>query len=1087
MQSSLDNILSNSSYTIPVKRCLLAMTWLATGLPLFESSSPGSSPIDFNRDIRPILSENCFQCHGFDEKARKAGLRLDDRDAATKPAKSQAIAIVPGQPENSELIARITTGDGDDLMPPADSGKKLSASQIDLLRRWIAEGAPYARHWAFIPPVAKNADLGMRIAELAKRDPKRAAELERWPVNEIDRFVLARLLAEELQPSPEADAAALNRRLSFDLTGLPPSWFIEPHQSYESHLSSLLASRHFGERMAVDWLDLARYADTNGYFSDLPRQAWLWRDWVIAAFNRNMPFDQFTIEQLAGDLLPDATVPQRIATGFSRNNMANNEGGAIDEEFRVENIVDRLDTTAATWMGLTLGCAQCHDHKYDPISQREYYQIFAFFNNTTDTGHIKDNDPPPVISVPSAEQTAELERLAKARAAAEKAHEPFAIKLKEQITAWEKTAAAKLSPSPASSLAAHFDLDERFTDSSPCGHEARPAGTKVVFQPGILGKSAKFDATQHVEVADPEFDPDKPWSIAVWLKPEGSLSCVLSKAQPAGDKRGIEIIWWKGYLQANLVHRWGVDAIEIATVDQLLPARRWNHAVVSYDGSGKAAGLRFIINGKAAKAKIKRDSLAGSIVNREPLRIGRRDDNLGFYGEMDELRILRREVSEAEAMDWQWSERLRGLLAIPADKRPQAERDRLTAYFAEHHADAASRGSFEKMTAAEKAETDAKALVPTALVMREMPKPRDTFILQRGQYDQHGDAVRPEVPAAISSFPAAAPRNRLGFAKWLVDPANPLTARVVVNRLWKQCFGEGLVRTVNDFGSQGEAPTHPELLDWLAVRFMRSGWDVKEMLRLIVSSRTYRQSSVASANLLERDPENRLLARGPRFRMSAEMIRDQALAASGLLVPKIGGPSAKPYQPPGLWEAVSYNGDETYVPDSGDGLWRRSLYTFIKRQAPPPSLLTFDGPTREKCTVKRARTNTPLQALMLLNDDTYIEAARALAANSLKAGQASSLSKSDNAKHDSAACDEDRIQQIFTQVLSRSPDAAETDLLKSLLAKQRERFANDTHAAKTLAAIGESPIGRELDHRELAAWTVAAQAVLNLDEAITRR
>jgi hypothetical protein len=937
--------------------------------------------LQFNRDIRPILSDHCFTCHGPDVKARKAKLRLD----------------LPGG-ELAELVERIISHDVDEVMPPPDTHKPLSAAKIAKLKQWMAEGARYQKHWAFEPLSTDEA------------------------LNSIDAIVEKGLKERGLSLAPEADAAVLLRRVSLDLTGLPPE---RTFANYEKAVDHLLASPHFGEHLAVGWLDAARYADTNGYFGDKPRQMWLWRDWVINALNANMPFDQFTVEQLAGDLLPNATVPQRIATGFNRNHMANNESGSIDEEFRTEYVVDRVDTTMTTWLGLTAGCAQCHDHKFDPISQREFYQLFAFFNNVPEQGLIKQENPPPLMQVPSVDQQQQLARLSIDSKQAAKAFEPVQTMLKPKIEDWEKHASASLPVPPFPAV-----LHAAFNGQPAPGMTAH--GTTLVFAPGIRGEAAKFDATQHVEGKISGFNADQPWSIGLWLNAEGLLSCPLSLIEEEGNRRGLELIWQKGRLQVNLVNRWGASAIEVCTVEAL-SQKAWHQVVVSYDGKQKAAGLRVFFDGAPATLEVRRDTLSGSIANDEPLRIGRRDAGLGFYGKIDELRIVPQALDASAVSDWFWADRIRGIVETDTAKRPNQEREILLDYFIEHHSDRAEQKARAQMKTAQRREEELREAIPTVLVMQEMDKPRTAHVLERGQYDKPLDAVQAGVPATIAPWPADAPHNRLGFAQWLVSPQNPLTPRVAVNRLWQLCFGEGLVRTPNDFGSQGEAPTHPGLLDFLAAAFRDSGWDVKALLKRIVMSKTYRQSSVMCD---ASDPQNRLLARGPSGRLSAEMLRDQALALSGLLVPTVGGPSVKPFQPTGLWEAVSYNGEETYMPDTGDGLWRRSLYTYVKRQSPHPMLLTFDGPTREKCTVRRSSTNTPLQALILLNDETFLKAADALAKKS--EGQSN------------------RIAWIFRTATQREPDAEELLLLEGLLKRRHS-------------------------------WTVVAHTILNLDEVITKR
>jgi len=642
------------------------------------------------------------------------------------------------------------------------------------------------------------------------------------------------------------------------------------------------------------------------------------------------------------------------------------------------------------------------------------------------------------------------------------------------MAAWETSATAELQPPRDGVLAlVNFEPDGTKESGNVAGPRAAEKGA-VYYQPGLVGQSAMFDGMQHLELpADTPIVADHSWTVGVWVKPSTSLVGVMSKIEPTGDRRGFELIWAKGQLQINLVDRWVVSAIEVTTRE---PIKRgdWNHVVISYDGSRRAAGVKVFADGLAVPLAVVRDSLQGPITNREPLRIGRRDSGLGYYGQLDEFRLLDRAVSAVEARSWFWSDRLQGILALDTTKRDARQKKLLLDYYVERHADDGTRAAHQVAAARREDEDAYRARLPKTLVMQEVAQPKPTHVLKRGQYDAPGDVVQPDVPATLSPWPAGAPRNRLGLAQWLVSPSHPLTARVAVNRLWLQCFGDGLVPTLNDFGLQGELPSHPELLDWLAVRFESGGWNVKDMLRLIVTSATYRQASAPSRELLERDPNNRLLARGPRFRLPAEMIRDQALAVSGLLVPTMGGPPVKPYQPPGLWEAVSYNGELTYETDRGDGLWRRTVYTHWKRTSPPPGVLVLDGPTRETCVVRRPRTNTPLQSLLLLNDETYVEAARVLAANTL-------------ATIRPGAAPDVTARAMFRRVTARPPEAAETVALRDLYAKQKTRFAADRAAAQKLIAIGQSPRGRELDPVELATWTVVGQALLNLDEAVMRR
>jgi len=1022
---------------------------------LASSRANADEPIVFNRDVRPILSEHCWQCHGFDEHARKSGLRLDVREYATAPAESTAIAILPYDADGSELIKRIESADPDTHMPPASFNKPLSNIKIETLRQWIAEGAIYQRHWSFEPITQPVVPAG---------DDVPATEIG---TNPIDAFVAAKLRQRGLRFAPEASHELLLRRISLDLTGLPPTLedLDRASESYEQAVDRLLASDHFGEHLAVDWLDTARYADTNGYFGDKPRQMWLWRNWVIDAFNSNMPFDQFTVEQLAGDLLPNSTTAQRIATGFNRNHIANNETGIIDEEYRTEYVIDRVDTTLTTWMGLTAACAQCHDHKYDPITQVEFYQLFAIFNNVPESGLIVADNPPPVITVTTTEQDAELAALTAARTQAANAFAPLRSALDTQIVAWEPDALVSLTYPPEDSLSLHEALNGQL------GEDTQHIGTKMIYQPGIRNQAASFDATQHAERALPGFKADAPWSIGLWILPKGSLSCPLSKIAPEGNRQGFEILWQKGRIGVNLVELWGVSAIEVVTHEPM-SSGEWHHLVVSYDGSRTAAGLRVLIDGTPLILDVHRDSLMGSFDTFEVLRIGRRDSGLGYYGLMDELRIVQRCLKDSEVAQWFHGEQIRGIIEKNAAARSGRDTDTLLDYYIDRHTEPTVQQARALASSTQRAAQVFRDSLPTTLVMEELPEPRVTHVLQRGQYDLPGAAVEPGIPAMFTSWPDDAPRNRLGFARWLVSHDNPLTARVAVNRLWKQCFGEGLVRTMNDLGTQGAPPTHPELLDWLAADFRDSGWNIKAMLKQIVMSRTYRQDSrFRDDPATDADPQNRWLARGPRFRMSAEMIRDHALAVSGLLRPQIGGPSVKPYQPPGLWEEVSYNAEDTYVQDSGDGLWRRSLYTYIKRQAPPPSLLAFDGPTREKCSVQRPRTNTPLQSLILLNDPTYVEAARVLATRVLQ-------TNSD---------DGTRLRQLVRRVLSRRSDDHELTVLRDLLQRQRERFRMTPANAMTLISVGEWKLDESINAIELAAMTVVAHTLLNLDEAMTRR
>jgi len=1019
--------------------------------------------VQYNRDVRPILADRCFACHGPDAAARQAELRLDAAEFATADRDGRK-AIHPGKPKSSELLRRVTSTDPDERMPPADSGDPLTAREIATLRRWIESGAEYQTHWAFLPP---------------KRPALPDVKNARWPANEIDHFVLAQLEREGLAPSPEASPQTLIRRVTLDLTGLPPSlaevdsfergWKRNRQVAYRRLVDRLLASPRFGERMAVGWLDAARYADTNGYFTDEERQMWLWRDWVIAALNDNMPFDQFTIEQLAGDLIPDATVDQRIATGFNRNHMVNNETGIVEEEFRVEYVVDRVDTTTTVWLGLTLGCARCHDHKFDPISQRDFYRFFSFFNNVPERGLSgSGGNSAPVLKVTPAEYQQQINEAKEAVASASREFDLVKSQLQESQKKWEATATETVPVPHLSGLVAHFPLD---------GHEETRTtlSGSVKFEAGMLDHSVTLDGNSCVTAArSPDFDWDDAFSFGAWIRPAGA-GCVISKTDDENEMRGFDVTLRKGRAIVNLVHRWNRNAIRVATADRI-PGGQWQHLMVTYDGSRKAAGVRVFLDGERQETETAVDNLTGTIQNEQPLRFGRRQTSSSFKGQVDDVRIYDRQLAEQEVRQLASSQLVQGIVSQPAGGRTAAQVSRLREYFLRHHADDQLAMASKKLDQLRAVERELLLNISSTMVMQESKKPRPAFVLLRGEYDKRGERVESGLPKFLAAKPnagdeeGAKKRSRLDLARWLVDPANPLTARVTVNRFWQQLFGTGLVRTVDDFGTQGEWPSHPELLDWLATEFVRSGWGTKYLLRLIVTSATYRQSARVSQKLLAVDPQNRLLARGPRFRMDAEMLRDNALAISGLLVEKRGGPSVRPYQPAGLWQDVSYDGDKTYRPSTGPSLYRRSLYTFWKRQSPPPNMLAFDAPTRETCMVQRSRTNTPLQALALMNDPTFVEAARVLAEETMK----------------SAASPRDRIGFAFRSATTRRPSAEESAVLLEILRDETASFAKAPDRAARLISVGASRADRSLDAVELAAWTTVASVILSLDETITR-
>jgi hypothetical protein len=1042
--------------TTPCDRLrLLVFGLLAGGVAAWSmaGTAHAAPPVEFNRDIRPILAENCFPCHGPDPGKRKANLRLDTEDGAFADRNGRR-ALVPGDLSRSALYRRVTAA-AEERMPPAKSGKRLTARQIDLLCRWIEQGAKWQKHWSLIPP---------------SRPPLPAVREARWARNAIDSFILARLEAEGLAPSPEADRTTLIRRVTLDLTGLPPTpaevgaFLADPSpDAYEKVVDRLLASPRYGERMAVRWLDGARYADTNGYQSDGERFMWRWRDWVINAFNSNMPFDRFTVEQLAGDLLPNPTLDQRIATGFNRNHRGNAEGGIIPEEYAVEYVVDRVETTATVWLGLTLGCARCHDHKFDPFTQKDFYRLFAFFNNVPERGKaIKFGNSPPMIQAPTPDQQRQLRDLDRHLADAEDRWAGMASAVAAAQAEWEKTlhVTAPVDWVPEEGLVAHFALDGeaagQFRDGTPA------------YANGRLGQAASFDGRRYLDAGDVgNFGFYDKFSCAAWVYPDDG-GTILSRMTDLPQADGYSVGLRDGRVQVHLVKRWLDDALRVET-EERLPPRQWHHVAMVYDGSRVAAGIKVYLDGRPAKLRVLLDDLNQSFESKEPLRIGAGGGpDARFRGLIDDVRVYHAALSADDAELLAAVDAVDAIAALPPVERTPAQAHKLRAYFLERAAPDGVRQAHQKVVRLRRQRAELVESFPTTMVMEELPRPRDAFVLVRGQYDKHGDRVTAGVPATLPTLPVGVPANRLGLARWLVDPANPLTARVAVNRYWQQYFGAGLVKTVEDFGSQGEWPSHPELLDYLATEFVRTGWDVKALQRLLVTSATYRQSSRVTPALLQRDPDNRLLARGPRFRLPAEMIRDQALAASGLLVERVGGPSVKPYQPAALWRELA---DVNYVQDHGPSLYRRSLYTFWKRTVAPPEMIAFDAAGRETCIVRETRTNTPLQALTLMNDVTFVEAARVLAQRVMTEG---------------GATPEGRLTLAFHLATGRRPRRAELRVLVGDLQEQLAQYRQDPNAATKLLSVGEFARSDKLDVGELAAYTAVASLILNLDEAVTR-
>ncbi|MCC6369144.1 MAG: DUF1553 domain-containing protein [Bryobacterales bacterium] len=1013
-----------------------------------------SGKVDFNRQIRPILSDKCFACHGPDSKHRMAGLRLDQKDSAMR-------VVVAGKRGESKLFQRVSHADVKRRMPPPGAEQTLTKEQVELIGKWIDQGAEWHTHWAYTAPVRPA------IPEVSNKA---------WVRNPIDNFVLARLDKEGLKPSPEADKVTLLRRLSLDLTGLPPTRaevraFLadKAPNAYEKQVDRLLESPHYGERMAMQWLDLARYADTHGYHIDSHRDMWPWRDWVIQAFNRNMPYDKFTLWQLAGDLLPQPTREQILATGFNRNHMINFEGGAIPEEYMVEYNVDRVEATSVTWMGMTMGCARCHDHKYDPISQRDFYRFFAFFHNIDEKGlDGRAGNAQPVLPLPDDVQAARMKELETAIAAREKALEEK--KVAEQVEAWLRSAEPSYGPTDT---VAHFELDGSFSDTSGHYKPARVAAGNPTFSSGAAGQAVAFDGETQVDWAAAQGER---FSAAFWFRLNNKLEqAILHKV---ADGRGVLIrtdeavsigdLKRGAHLHVRLV---GQGTAEVSTKKYVVQSE-WTQVVVSYDGSGKASGVRVYLDGAPAELNVVADKLSGTVGNSAPWSTGNKAIDKPLRSQLDDVRFYNRVLEADEARQLAVDAPVRGILNGPEGKWSKEQKERVHDYYLTYAAPQEERKAWAELKDLRAGKEKLDKQITTVMVMDELPKARDTFVLGRGDYRNHGEKVTPGVPASLPPLPHGAPANRLGLAEWLIDPSHPLTSRVAVNRFWQIYFGHGIVETAEDFGSQGSPPTHPQLLDWLATEFIGTHWDVKAMQKLIVMSATYRQSSKATPELMERDPQNKLLARMSRFRLAAEFVRDNALAASGLLNEQIGGKSVFPYQPAGLWEELAY-GDvfsaQTYTPSHGKDLYRRSMYTFWKRTVPPAQLSTFDAPDREKCIARRSRTNTPLQALVLMNDPTYIEAARVLAEKVIAQG-----------KRDAAS----RIRTAFEMAAARTPSSQEVKLLAGLAKKEEETFQRNPEEAKKLLGVGESKASGNA--AELAAWTTVTSAILNLDEVITK-
>ncbi len=1023
-----------------------------------EKAKPAAKlpPVSFAQEIRPILSENCFACHGFDAENRKGGLRLDTHEGAFETLKSGETAVVPGDLDASALIFRIEIDDDPEMMmPPKESGKSLSPQEIDLLKRWVAEGAPWGGHWAFEPPV--------------KVDPPAIREADR-ALNPIDNFILARLEAEGLKPAERAQPARLLRRVYLDLIGLPPApadvdAFLASVENdgydaaYEKVVDRLLASPRYGEHMARFWLDAARFGDTHGLHLDNFREMWAYRDWVVQAFNANKPFDQFIVEQLAGDLLPNPTLDQLIATGYNRCHVSTSEGGSIEEEVYVRNVVDQVDTNGTVFLGLTIACSRCHDHKFDPITQKEYYQLFAFFNNID--GPALDGNVSkwaPFLPTPTDEQKAALE-----------ASDKQLAELRARLA--DETA----------KLAGAYDpkVDENQPDEPHRGDfvwidDAPPEGAAV------QGDGAFVAGPDH---------PVHGGGLALRIEAAGLKQKVIENPAAKLKIGADDVLFAHVYLDPSnppkeIMLQWRVGG-------QWSHRAFWGENLIDWGKDGTHERAR--LGDQPAKGEWVRLEIPAEAVGLKP---GTEIDGWAFtqfdgLAYWDEAGLLTQTPQPGQTYDGlsAWvrakladdgaglAEPIKALLKKPRDERSDADREALLQAFLPDWTEGRKILAPIRAELA-KAEADRKTLdgsISTTLIYRERQgDPKPAFVLNRGEYDQRGEEVERALPAFLPPPPADAPLDRLAFARWLIAPEQPLTSRVTVNRFWQQVFGIGLVKTSEDFGAQGEPPSHPELLDWLAVRFREDGWDVKRFMKRIVMSSTYRQSSKIDAESLAKDPENRLLARGPRFRLDAETLRDQAFHVGGMLVEEIGGPSVKPPQPAGLWEAVAYTDSNTakFTADSGvDKVHRRSLYTFWKRTSPPPQMTTLDAPSRESCQVRRERTNTPLQALLLLNEPQYVEASRDLA---------------ERAFREAGSSPEERLTWMFRLATCRAPEAADLEELRAALRDFTAHYAEQPDAARELINIGEVKPDPKLDPSELAAWTMIGNILLNLDEVLTK-
>ncbi|MFO0951965.1 MAG: DUF1549 domain-containing protein [Isosphaeraceae bacterium] len=1053
----------------------LAKALAASGLLLLAGAAEAADPagpakLEYNRDIRPILADNCFRCHGPDSASRKADLRLDRREAAVEKG-----AIEPGKPDESLLIDRVFTADPKELMPPPTTKKVLTQAQKETLKRWVESGAEYQAHWSLIPP---------------KKPSLPAVKNEGWVRNPVDRFILSALESSGLTPAPEADRRTLARRLSLDLTGLPPAPDVveafvadKSADAYEKLVDRFLASDRWGEHRGRYWLDAARYADTHGIHFDNYREMWAYRDWVIRAFNANLPFDRFTLEQIAGDLLPNRTLDQLVASGFNRCNITTNEGGTIPEEYAVLYTRDRTETVSQVWLGLTANCSVCHDHKFDPLPQREFYEMAAFFNNTTQNpmdGNIKDT--PPNVFVPSAEDRAKAQAIAAEIASVKSQFEARRKTARPEFDRWlAGPVAGSVGESlPAEGLRVLLPLSEGEGGLTAVieGGAWRQVetGPKPLWQPGHVGaKALSFRAGVNISVPEAgDFEKDQPFSYGAWVqmpkRPQNGGSAALARMDESNDYRGWDLWIENGKPAAHIIHRWPDDALKVVAKNPL-PVSEWSHVFVTYDGSGKASGVSIYVNGRLQPVDVAEDRLKSTIRTTTPFRLAQRSGaGARFNGiTLQDVRIYGRHLKAAEVDRVAKGTRVLFLASKPKADRTDVETTEVFDWYLASR-DADFQALAARLAKLEVEQADIAARGTIALVMQEKPEPPAAFVLYRGEYDKRRDPVKPDTPNLLPPMPPDLPRNRLGFARWLLLPEQPTVARVTVNRFWQELFGTGLVRTAGDFGVSGELPSHPELLDWLAVDFREHGWDVKRFFKMLVTSAAYRQSAVTTPEKIERDPQNRLLAHGPRFRMDAEMVRDYALAASGLLSSRIGGPSVKPYMPEGVWEAVAMIGSNTrdYRARPRRGGCIVEACTRSGKRAAGDRWRSSTPRAARPAPCARARTRRS-RRLVTLNDPQFVEAAR-LSPN----------------WRSSRGLDLRRPARLRGGPALARPFRPEELAVAGRRCPAWPRSTRATPPTPALLSVGESPYDSKLDPATLAAWTMLCNELMNLDEALNK-